>query len=462
MADREPYGSSPVTPELASLKTFRAEEMMFPEELAEVPLRGGDYLTLRGSLPALRAFRHFVKLWWVGVGPMDVRGVHDFDAEASPLLERADRAGQLLRRQGCFPGVVAVDITSQTHAAAFATAVVSTECAGLEKSIGTLAFHRAYGLDATILSVRSQDGDIVGPIALASHNLQPGDTLLVHSTGGNGGPQLFHAWTAHPGTRRGFFAVDTAVDAKSQLPGLPSLVAASLSADFIPIPAWVPDAILCACCVQTTAHADSDSVGQRFVKLPHWWPNMAFVTFLGVTAAAMAELPLPIVAAVGIIAMVFLRLITVKDAFHYVDWSVYVTGSFAFGIGFGMAESGLAAWIGKLLVDANVKGFPLLLLLHVLSSLLANVVSNRGAIQIMFPIVYSLFTTQGWNLTPAVVIIANAALSGFMTPFGLSASLLVAGPGRYTTLHFLKFGSPLAMFYALLSALITSAVYDFW
>jgi len=342
--------------------------------------------------------------------------------------------------------------------------VVSPDCRALGMPLGTLQFHHHYGTQGTILAVHSAEGDdVVGPVALSLHTLHVGDILLVHSTAGAAGPSLFIGWASIVG--QGFFAVDTKVDGNAET-GIPSLVAAALSTDYIPIPAWFPECVVCRCCVSTSAPmAGGDQQGgaaQRYIKLPYWWPNMSLLVFLGVVVAAMAEQSLVLAAAIAIIAMVVLRLVTVPQCIKYVDWTVYCTGAFAFGIGYGMTESGLAAVIGKLLVDANVSGFPLLLLLHVLSGLLANIISNRGAIQIMFPIVLSIFRAQGWELTPAAVIIANASVAGLMTSFGLSPSLIITAPGRYTAFDFMKFGTPLFILYALLSAVVTCAVYDFW
>jgi di/tricarboxylate transporter len=206
----------------------------------------------------------------------------------------------------------------------------------------------------------------------------------------------------------------------------------------------------------------SSTDGGKYFKLWAWYPNLSLLVFAGVVAAAMAELSLPICAAVGVFALVALGLITVRQAISFVDWNVYVTGAFAFGIGSAMTESGLANVVGKLLVDAKVTGFAVLLLLAVLTSLMANVVSNRGAIQVMYPIVVALFTANGWDIVPGAVIIANAAMGGFLTPYGLSPSLIIAGPGQYRAVHFLKFGTPLLILYSVLSAAATSLVYGFW
>ena len=200
----------------------------------------------------------------------------------------------------------------------------------------------------------------------------------------------------------------------------------------------------------------------RYIRLPTWWKNISLVVFLLVLLAAMFGASLPLVAMIGVIVQVCLGTFTVKEAISYVDWNVYISGSFSFGVGAAMKSSGLAAWMGHRLLDLNVTGFALILLLHMFTGLVANVVSDRGSIQVMLPVAMTIFAALGKDLTPACVTITCASVGAFLTPYGLTPSLIIHTPGRYRPIDFLLFGWPLFVGYAVLSSIATCTYYNFW
>jgi di/tricarboxylate transporter len=80
----------------------------------------------------------------------------------------------------------------------------------------------------------------------------------------------------------------------------------------------------------------------------------------------------------------------------------------------------------------------------------------------MFPVILSYTKTAGVNIMPFVVIIAHAAMSGLMTPYGAPVMLVIAATGQYTPIDFAKFGFLISVFFAVVSAVATAAVYDMW
>ena len=55
-----------------------------------------------------------------------------------------------------------------------------------------------------------------------------------------------------------------------------------------------------------------------------------------------------------------------------------------------------------------------------------------------------------------LVVVANASVQGFCTTFGLPSNLIIASPGNYVPLDFLKYGAPVFVFYAVVSAAFTT------
>jgi di/tricarboxylate transporter len=218
----------------------------------------------------------------------------------------------------------------------------------------------------------------------------------------------------------------------------------------VEVPTWVPFGV------------SLSSRQKKVIKIPEWYPNIAILIFLGVTAFAMAEYPLHIVCGVAVILVVLLKVATVQEALDFVNWRVYVAASMASGCGRAVVTSGLAAVIADGLVQANVSGFWMLFLFHLVTALAANVVGNVGVINVMFPIVYTYCKTAGIDPLPGAIIIANAALSGLLTPYGTTVTLVIAGTGQYTPLDFVKLGLPVTIWFAITSTVATAAVYNIW
>jgi di/tricarboxylate transporter len=168
------------------------------------------------------------------------------------------------------------------------------------------------------------------------------------------------------------------------------------------------------------------------------------------------------VCGVAVILVVLLKVATVQEALEFVNWRVYVAASMAAGCGRAVVTSGLADVIADGLVQANVQGFGMLLLFHVVTAAMANVVGNVGVVNVMFPIVYTYSKAAHIDPLPSCIIIANAALSGLLTAYGSTVTLVIAGTGQYTPLDFAKFGLPITIWYALMSTIATGTVYDAW
>ena len=176
--------------------------------------------------------------------------------------------------------------------------------------------------------------------------------------------------------------------------------------------------------------------------------------FLGVLAFAIWGVKLSYCCIVGVCALVLLAVLTPNEAVRYVEWSVTIAAA--------VRESKLADVVGDAIVQARISGFGLVLLLTTVTSIFANVITNRGAAQVMGPICVVVFKELKISPIVAGVIVSNAAVCGFLTPFGLSTSLLVQDPGKYTSKHCLLFGVPLTILYLLSLSVITSAVYNVW
>lgn len=127
-----------------------------------------------------------------------------------------------------------------------------------------------------------------------------------------------------------------------------------------------------------------------------------------------------------------------------------------------MSKSGLGTVIGQGIADANITGFPLLLVISIVTAAITNIVTNKAALQVMFPIVYSIYKANGEDPIPGIMVLSAMSVMPMVTPHSIPANILIVGPGGYSPLDFLKFGLPLNVLMAILHPLAAAIVYNAW
>lgn len=197
----------------------------------------------------------------------------------------------------------------------------------------------------------------------------------------------------------------------------------------------------------------------KYVRVPTWWPYWSVVAFFGIVIGALLGIPLAGCCIIAVCFVVAMGVVSAKEALHYIDWHVFVFVAFSFGIGMSVDRSGLAAVVGKLVTQANVTGLPLLLLISFLTIILANVVNNKTAAQVMFPVVFAIYKAQDLDPLPGVMVMASTSVVALATPFGYASNMMVMEPGGYTPTDFLRFGVPLSIIIAILVPLTAWFVY---
>jgi len=117
----------------------------------------------------------------------------------------------------------------------------------------------------------------------------------------------------------------------------------------------------------------------------------------------------------------------------------------ALGIGQAMEASGAAQLIGEGVVNATqaLGPYGILAGIVVATTLLTNVVTNNGAVALMFPVVLSVAESQGFDPRALMVSMTLAGSLALITPIGYQTNLMVYGPGNYTFFDFFRVGGPL-------------------
>jgi di/tricarboxylate transporter len=147
------------------------------------------------------------------------------------------------------------------------------------------------------------------------------------------------------------------------------------------------------------------------------------------------------------ILMVALGILSENEARNAIRWEIYLTIASAFGIGTALVNSGVAGGVANFLVKiGNAVGLGnagLLGAVYISTVLISQLVANNAAAALIFPIAMGAAEKTGTDLVLMSYTIMLAASAAFMTPFGYQTNLMVMGPGGYTTLDYLIFGTPM-------------------
>ena len=110
--------------------------------------------------------------------------------------------------------------------------------------------------------------------------------------------------------------------------------------------------------------------------------------------------------------------------------------------GQAMEASGAARMLGAGIVEITAPLGPYGLLAGIIlaTALLTNIVTNNGAVVLMFPLVLSVAETQQLAPRALMVSITRTASMAFITPIGYPTNLMMYGPGNYRFLDFARVG----------------------
>ncbi len=165
---------------------------------------------------------------------------------------------------------------------------------------------------------------------------------------------------------------------------------------------------------------------------------------IGSVTASLGRITMLKGAMLAAAAMVLSRCCTLTEARRAVDWQLLVTIGAALGVGQALEKSGAASFVAGSLIDlAGHRPWLALLLVHVMTSVLTEMITNNAAAALMFPFALATATSLHVNPIPFVISVMMAASASFATPLGYQTNLMVYGPGSYRFSDYLRAGLPM-------------------
>lgn len=160
--------------------------------------------------------------------------------------------------------------------------------------------------------------------------------------------------------------------------------------------------------------------------------------------------PIHYAALVGALVLLWLKVVSPREAYASIDWQVLLMLYGLLGLGMAMQNSGTAQWLAQNVVrtaENLVHGsmLPIVMLwsIFLLTLLLTEVLSNNATAVMMIPIGVTMAAELGVSTRPFIIAITLAASLAFAMPMGYQTHMMVYGPGGYRFHDFLRLGIPM-------------------
>lgn len=180
------------------------------------------------------------------------------------------------------------------------------------------------------------------------------------------------------------------------------------------------------------------------------------------------SIPIHYAAMVGALALLWLKVMTPREAYASIDWQVLFMLYGLLGLGMAMQSTGTAEWLAKELVDLaehlvsrENMALVMLWLIFLLTLLLTEVLSNNATAVMMIPIVVKLASELSVDPRPFIMAVTVAASTAFALPMGYQTHMMIYGPGGYRFTDFLRVGIPLNVICWVTSCLLIPLIWSF-
>jgi di/tricarboxylate transporter len=182
----------------------------------------------------------------------------------------------------------------------------------------------------------------------------------------------------------------------------------------------------------------------------------------------MPNVPMYMASLAGAVAILWIRIISMREAYSGVDWSIIFMLYGMLALGMAMDQTGTAAWLADSFVNlARAIATPSVLPYFALSAVilltivLTEVLSNNATALMMVPIVVNLAESLGISPMPFIIGICIGASCAFMMPMGYQTHMMVYGPGGYKFSDFVRIGLPLNIITWVMASIIIPLVWSF-
>lgn len=147
----------------------------------------------------------------------------------------------------------------------------------------------------------------------------------------------------------------------------------------------------------------------------------------------------------GVLLLLLLNVIAIRNVYKAVDWSVIVLLAALIPVAQALESTGAAASIATLLLDYVAQGNAIwaLGLLMVATMMLSDLMNNAATAAVMSPVAIGTAQQLSANPDSFLMAVAIASSCAFLTPIGHQNNTLILGPGGFRFGDYWPLGLPL-------------------
>jgi di/tricarboxylate transporter len=145
------------------------------------------------------------------------------------------------------------------------------------------------------------------------------------------------------------------------------------------------------------------------------------------------------------VVLILAKCLSPERAYQGINWSLLVLIGGMLPLSMALQKTGAAEVIAQAIVglSQNMGVLGSLVVFHLLTSLIAQVIGGAVGAALFTPIALSLAVSQGAPPEPFAIATAFAVLAGYVTPLTDGDNLLVREPGQYTMRDYVINGLPI-------------------
>ncbi len=223
------------------------------------------------------------------------------------------------------------------------------------------------------------------------------------------------------------------------------------------------------------AAPEEDPVKHNSLKVLLSWATLVGVVLVATMSdllhkfiPAVPVVPIHYAAMVGALTLLWLKVISPREAYESIDWQVLLMLYGLLGLGMAMTDTHTAEWLASGLVNitrnfVSPENLPTVLLwmVFLMTMMLTEVLSNNATAVMLVPIVFTLSNEIGVNPRPFLMAVTVGASAAFSLPMGYQTHMMVYGPGGYKFTDFLRIGIPLNLICWAVSCLLIPRIWPF-
>jgi len=148
-----------------------------------------------------------------------------------------------------------------------------------------------------------------------------------------------------------------------------------------------------------------------------------------------------------VLALVLLRITSIEEAYRSIEWqAIFLVGGM-YSVSLAMAQTGLSASLGALVVRLAQTAGPLGLAAgaFLLTAFLTQLMGGQVTALVTGPVMISAAIAMQVNPQAIAVATAIGCSASFLTPFAHPVNILMIAPANYTFSDFLRVGLPLTL-----------------